>query len=94
MPLQKVDKIWMDGELVNWDDAKIHILTDLGAAIAGGLGLAASGNLNPPRDRPSMFEPVHGSAPDLVGTGRADPSAAIAAARMLRATLEGIAAAA
>ncbi|MGH8999592.1 MAG: 3-isopropylmalate dehydrogenase [Acidimicrobiia bacterium] len=59
------------------------ILTDLGAAIAGGLGLAASGNINPSRERPSVFEPVHGSAPDIAGTGRANPLAAIASAAML-----------
>jgi 3-isopropylmalate dehydrogenase len=59
------------------------ILTDLGAAIAGGMGLAASGNLNPPRDRPSMFEPVHGSAPDIAGTGKANPLAAVLSAGML-----------
>jgi 3-isopropylmalate dehydrogenase len=53
------------------------IITDLGAAIQGGLGLAASGNLDPTRRAPSMFEPVHGSAPDIVGTGRADPIAAV-----------------
>ena len=49
------------------------ILTDLGGAIAGGIGRAASGNLNPDRTGPSLFEPVHGSAPDIAGTGRADP---------------------
>lgn len=53
------------------------ILTDLAAAISGGIGLAASGNLNPAGAFPSMFEPVHGSAPDIAGTGRADPTAAI-----------------
>lgn len=53
------------------------ILTDLGAAIQGGLGLAASANLNPDRVYPSMFEPVHGSAPDIAGTGWANPVAAI-----------------
>lgn len=53
------------------------IITDLGAAIQGGLGLAASGNLDPSRRAPSMFEPVHGSAPDIVGTGKADPLAAV-----------------
>ena len=53
------------------------IITDLGAAIQGGLGLAASGNLDPTRRAPSMFEPVHGSAPDIVGTGKADPLAAV-----------------
>jgi len=59
------------------------ILTDLGAGIAGGLGLAASGNLNPPRDTPSIFEPVHGSAPDIAGTGKANPLAAIISAGMM-----------
>jgi 3-isopropylmalate dehydrogenase len=53
------------------------IITDLGAAVQGGLGLAASGNLDPTRRAPSMFEPVHGSAPDIVGTGKADPIAAV-----------------
>jgi 3-isopropylmalate dehydrogenase len=52
------------------------IITDLGAAVQGGMGLAASANLDPTRKSPSMFEPVHGSAPDIVGTGRADPVAA------------------
>ena len=49
------------------------ILTDLGGAVAGGIGLAASANLNPARTGPSMFEPVHGSAPDIAGTGKANP---------------------
>jgi 3-isopropylmalate dehydrogenase len=53
------------------------IITDLGAAVQGGLGLASSGNLDPTRRAPSMFEPVHGSAPDIVGQGKADPIAAI-----------------
>jgi 3-isopropylmalate dehydrogenase len=53
------------------------ILTDLAAAITGGIGLAASGNINPDRTAPSMFEPVHGSAPDIAGQGIADPTAAI-----------------
>ncbi|GGI06340.1 3-isopropylmalate dehydrogenase [Egicoccus halophilus] len=53
------------------------IITDLGAAVQGGMGLAASGNLDPTRRAPSMFEPVHGSAPDIAGTGRADPVAAV-----------------
>ncbi|MGH8977952.1 MAG: 3-isopropylmalate dehydrogenase, partial [Acidimicrobiia bacterium] len=52
------------------------ILTDLGGAVAGGIGRAASANLNPARTGPSLFEPVHGSAPDIAGTGRADPRAA------------------
>jgi tartrate dehydrogenase/decarboxylase / D-malate dehydrogenase len=53
------------------------ILTDLGGAICGSLGLAASGNINPERDYPSMFEPVHGSAPDIFGKGIANPIAMI-----------------
>ncbi|HEX4833303.1 MAG TPA: 3-isopropylmalate dehydrogenase [Trebonia sp.] len=59
------------------------ILTDLGAAIAGGIGLAASGNVNPERTTPSMFEPVHGSAPDIAGQSKADPTAAILSAALL-----------
>ncbi len=59
------------------------ILTDLGAAIAGGIGLAASGNINPEKTAPSMFEPVHGSAPDIAGQSKADPTAAILSAGML-----------
>ena len=53
------------------------IITDLAAAVQGGLGLAASGNLDPTGAAPSMFEPVHGSAPDIAGTGRADPVATV-----------------
>ena len=49
------------------------ILTDLGGAVSGGVGLASSANLNPARTGPSMFEPVHGSAPDIAGTGKAEP---------------------
>jgi 3-isopropylmalate dehydrogenase len=59
------------------------ILTDLGAAVAGGIGLAASGNINPERTAPSMFEPVHGSAPDIAGKQKADPTATILSAAML-----------
>src|SRR5579862_9372648 len=59
------------------------ILTDLGAAVAGGIGLAASGNINPERTAPSMFEPVHGSAPDIAGQQQADPTAAILSAALL-----------
>jgi 3-isopropylmalate dehydrogenase len=59
------------------------ILTDLGAAVAGGIGLAASGNINPEGTAPSMFEPVHGSAPDIAGQQKADPTAAILSAAML-----------
>lgn len=53
------------------------IVTDLAGAVAGGIGLAASGNINPSREFPSMFEPVHGSAPDIAGKGIADPTATI-----------------
>lgn len=59
------------------------ILTDLGAAIAGGMGLAAGANLNPERKYPSMFEPIHGSAPDIAGKGIANPMATIWAASQL-----------
>src|ERR1700744_4726461 len=59
------------------------ILTDLGAAVAGGIGLAASGNITPEGTAPSMFEPVHGSAPDIAGQFKADPTAAILSAAML-----------
>ncbi|KRC89419.1 3-isopropylmalate dehydrogenase [Terrabacter sp. Root85] len=63
------------------------ILTDIAAAIAGGIGLAASGNINPARTTPSMFEPVHGSAPDIAGQSKADPTAAILSVGMLLAHL-------
>jgi len=59
------------------------ILTDLAGAVSGGIGLAASANLNPERTGPSLFEPVHGSAPDIAGTGRANPLAAIRSAAMM-----------
>ncbi len=59
------------------------ILTDLGGAVGGGIGRAASGNLNPDRTGPSLFEPVHGSAPDIAGTGTADPRAAVISAAMM-----------
>ena len=59
------------------------ILTDLAGAITGGIGLAASGNINPDGTFPSMFEPVHGSAPDIAGTGTADPTAAIGSIALL-----------
>src|SRR5207237_6754323 len=59
------------------------ILTDLSAAITGSLGLAPSGNLNPARTSPSMFEPVHGSAPDIAGRGIANPMAAMLAGAMM-----------
>ena len=63
------------------------IITDIAAAIAGGIGLAASGNINPERRYPSMFEPVHGSAPDIAGQGKADPTATILSVAMLLAHL-------
>ena len=60
------------------------ILTDLGAAISGGMGLAAGANLNPEREFPSMFEPIHGSAPDIAGQGKANPLATVwSASQML-----------
>ena len=59
------------------------ILTDLAGAIGGGIGLAASGNINPDGSFPSMFEPVHGSAPDIAGQQKADPTAAILSAAIM-----------
>jgi 3-isopropylmalate dehydrogenase len=59
------------------------ILTDLGGAVAGGVGFAASANLNPARTGPSMFEPVHGTAPDIAGKGVANPIAAIISVRLM-----------
>jgi 3-isopropylmalate dehydrogenase len=59
------------------------IITDLAAALTGGLGLSASGNLNPDKTGPSMFEPVHGSAPDIAGTGTASPAGAVLSAALM-----------
>jgi 3-isopropylmalate dehydrogenase len=59
------------------------IITDLAAAVTGGIGLAASGNINPDKTYPSMFEPVHGSAPDIAGQGIADPTATILSVGLL-----------
>jgi 3-isopropylmalate dehydrogenase len=59
------------------------IITDLAAAVTGGIGLAASGNLDVSRRNPSMFEPVHGSAPDIAGQGIADPTAAVLSVALL-----------
>jgi 3-isopropylmalate dehydrogenase len=70
-------------DVVVTDNLFGDILTDLGAAIAGGIGLAASGNLNPVGEHPSMFEPVHGSAPDIAGQQRADPTATIISVALL-----------
>ena len=63
------------------------IITDIAAAVAGGIGLAASGNINPEGRYPSMFEPVHGSAPDIAGQAKADPTATILSVGMLLAHL-------
>ncbi|WP_261985126.1 isocitrate/isopropylmalate family dehydrogenase, partial [Enterococcus faecium] len=70
-------------DVVVTDNLFGDIITDIGAAIAGGIGLAASGNVNPDRTAPSMFEPVHGSAPDIAGQGKADPTATILSVAML-----------
>jgi 3-isopropylmalate dehydrogenase len=70
-------------DVVVTDNLFGDIITDLGAAIAGGIGLAASGNLDVTRTNPSMFEPVHGSAPDIAGQDLADPTAAILSVSML-----------
>jgi 3-isopropylmalate dehydrogenase len=70
-------------DVVVTDNLFGDILTDLAAAVTGGIGLAASGNINPDRSTPSMFEPVHGSAPDIAGTGTADPTAAILSTALL-----------
>ena len=70
-------------DVVVTDNLFGDILTDLGGAIGGGIGRAASANLNPARTGPSLFEPVHGSAPDIAGTGTADPRAAIISAAMM-----------
>jgi 3-isopropylmalate dehydrogenase len=70
-------------DVVVTDNLFGDIVTDLAAAVTGGIGLAASGNLDVSRSNPSMFEPVHGSAPDIAGTGTADPTAAILSAALL-----------
>ena len=70
-------------DVVVTDNLFGDIVTDLAAAVTGGIGLAASGNVNPEGTAPSMFEPVHGSAPDIAGTGSADPTAAVLSAAML-----------
>ncbi|HVM15174.1 MAG TPA: 3-isopropylmalate dehydrogenase [Egibacteraceae bacterium] len=69
-------------DVVVTDNLFGDIVTDLGAAVQGGLGVAASGNLNPTRSAPSMFEPVHGSAPDIAGKGLANPVAAVLSAAL------------
>jgi 3-isopropylmalate dehydrogenase len=70
-------------DVVVTDNLFGDILTDIGAAIGGGIGLAASGNLDPSRSNPSMFEPVHGSAPDIAGQGKADPTATVMSLALL-----------
>jgi 3-isopropylmalate dehydrogenase len=70
-------------DVVVTDNLFGDILTDIGAAIGGGIGLAASGNLDVSGTNPSMFEPVHGSAPDIAGQGKADPTAAVLSVAML-----------
>ena len=70
-------------DVVVTDNLFGDILTDIGAAIAGGIGLAASGNLDVSRTNPSMFEPVHGSAPDIAGQGIADPTATVLSVAMM-----------
>ena len=81
-------------DVVVTDNLFGDILTDLGGAVSGGIGFASSGNLNPARTGPSMFEPVHGSAPDIAGQNKANPVAAIlSAALMLDHLGEGDAAA-
>ena len=70
-------------DVVVTDNLFGDILTDLGGAVSGGIGFASSGNLNPARTGPSMFEPVHGSAPDIAGQAKANPIAAILSAALM-----------
>jgi len=70
-------------DVVVTDNLFGDILTDIAAAVTGGIGLAASGCINPERAYPSMFEPVHGSAPDIAGKGMADPAAAVLSVALL-----------
>jgi 3-isopropylmalate dehydrogenase len=70
-------------DVVVTDNLFGDILTDIAAAVTGGIGLAASGCVNPQRRTPSMFEPVHGSAPDIAGKGIADPVAAVLSVGLL-----------
>ena len=70
-------------DVVVTDNLFGDILTDLGGAVSGGIGLASSANLNPSRTGPSMFEPVHGSAPDITGQNKANPTAAILSAALM-----------
>jgi 3-isopropylmalate dehydrogenase len=70
-------------DVVVTDNLFGDILTDLAAAVTGGIGVAASASINPERDHPSTFEPVHGSAPDIAGAGVADPVAAVLSAALM-----------
>jgi 3-isopropylmalate dehydrogenase len=70
-------------DVVVTDNLFGDILTDIAAAICGGIGLAASGNINPTGEFPSMFEPVHGSAPDIAGKSLADPTATVMSIAMM-----------
>ncbi|HAN08594.1 MAG TPA: 3-isopropylmalate dehydrogenase, partial [Acidimicrobiaceae bacterium] len=70
-------------DVVVTDNLFGDILTDLGGAISGGIGMASSANLNPERTAPSLFEPVHGSAPDIAGKGLANPTAAVLSGAMM-----------
>jgi 3-isopropylmalate dehydrogenase len=70
-------------DVVVTDNLFGDILTDLGGAVSGGIGLASSANLNPARTSPSLFEPVHGSAPDIAGKNTANPIAAILSAALM-----------
>jgi 3-isopropylmalate dehydrogenase len=70
-------------DVVVTDNLFGDILTDLGGAVSGGIGFASSANLNPDRTGPSMFEPVHGSAPDIAGQAKANPVAAILSAALM-----------
>ncbi len=70
-------------DVVVTDNLFGDILTDLGGAVSGGIGLASSANLNPSRTGPSMFEPVHGSAPDIAGQNLANPTAAVLSAALM-----------
>jgi tartrate dehydrogenase/decarboxylase/D-malate dehydrogenase len=94
-PAIEVDKQHVDAAAMNlvrrpeWFDVVVasnlfgDVLSEIGGMIGGGLGLAPSGNINPERDHPSMFEPTHGSAPDIVGQGIANPVGAILSAAMM-----------
>jgi 3-isopropylmalate dehydrogenase len=70
-------------DVVVTDNLFGDIITDIAAAICGGIGLAASGNINPTGQFPSMFEPVHGSAPDIAGKNLADPTATVLSVAMM-----------